>query len=158
VASEGLSPQDLRREAKRRPNGRLNSYGASFPRRLDGNPETIAVTRKWIEAGGAYQLPCMKAAGRVLKGEQVVLCPKCRDANLRYYFHAFDKSRGEGTIWVWCPSCHLTCRLRRVSPMGPRQQDPFAVLDLDQFANLELTPGEPLLDRLDRLWDEGILR
>lgn len=115
------------------------------------------MTKKWIEAGGEYQLPCMNAAGRVLKGEQVQ-CPKCHAANLRYYFHAFDKSRGRGTIWVWCPNCHLTCHLPRVSPMGLRQDDPFAALDLDQFAELELNPRETLLDRLNRMWDEGALR
>jgi hypothetical protein len=115
------------------------------------------VTGKWIEAGGEYQLPCMKAAGRVLKGEQVI-CPKCHDANLRYYFHVFNKSRGEGTVWVWCPKCHITCHLPRVSLLGLEQQDPFADLDLEQFAKLEADPAQPLLDRLDRLWDEGKLR
>jgi hypothetical protein len=113
--------------------------------------------RRWVEAGGEWQVPFMIAAGRVLKGEQV-RCPKCGAATLRHYFHAFDKRESRGTLWVWCPACHTSCHLPRVVPTGPPQADPFADLDLEEFAALELAPDEGILDRVDRMWEEGTLR
>ncbi|HEY8202658.1 MAG TPA: hypothetical protein VII47_15060 [Actinomycetota bacterium] len=112
--------------------------------------------RRWVEAGGEIQIPCMVAAGKVLRGEQV-MCPRCGAATLRYYFHAFDPREGRGTLWVWCPACGTTCHLPRVVPNGLTSTDPFADLDLEAFAELELSPDEGLLDRLDRMWDEGVL-
>jgi hypothetical protein len=112
--------------------------------------------RKWVEAGGDLQVPCMVAAGKVLRGEEV-RCPSCDRAVLRSYFHAFDRNEGRGTLWVWCPSCGLHCHLPRVVPAGLSRTDPFADLDLEAFAELEVDPGLPFLDRLDGLWDEGSL-
>src|SRR5262245_5640521 len=99
----------------------------------------------------------MIAAGRVLKGEPAE-CPRWKAATLRYYFHMIDRSRGTGTIWVWCPNCNMTCHLPRVSPAALRQEDPFAELGLDEFAALETDPREGLLDMLDRMWNQGTLR
>ena len=112
--------------------------------------------RRWIEAGGDLQVPCMIAAGKVLRGEEI-RCPNCGGATLRSYFHAFDRTEGRGTLWVWCPACGLHCHLPRVVPTWPARTDPFAGLDLEAFARLEMASDPPFLDRLDRLWDEGTL-
>jgi len=45
----------------------------------------------------------------------------------------------------------------RTSPSNVTQADPFSGLDLDQFAELEMDLREALLDRLNRLWNDGIL-
>ena len=113
--------------------------------------------KKWIEAGGPYQFPFMGAAGRSLRGEGPIECPKCRQAVVRAYFHVFDPSAGTGTIWVWCPSCRTKCHLYRVTPDAPMGTDPFAHLSLDEFEALELDRDEPFFDRLERLWNEGKL-
>jgi hypothetical protein len=42
-------------------------------------------------------------------------------------------------------------------PTGLPQTDPFAGLDLEEFAALELAPDEGILDRVDRMWEEGAL-
>ena len=111
---------------------------------------------KWIEAGGDYQIPFMLAAQKVLKGEPV-RCPKCDGASLRFYSHIFDQQRKRGTIWVWCPSCFTKCHLPRVSLPNTVLADPFADLNLDQFAELEIDSKEPFSDRLNRMWKEGKL-
>jgi len=116
----------------------------------------MATQLKWVEASDEYQIPFMLAARKVFQGAPV-LCPRCNDATLRYYFHVFNQSRRQGTVWAWCPKCHTHCHLPRVSPQNVKQIDPFADLTLDQFAELELDPREPLLSRLNRLWEEGKL-
>ncbi len=114
------------------------------------------MANKWIEAGGEYQIPFMIAAQKVFKGEPVQ-CPKCSGASLRYYFHILDQQHGRGAIWAWCPNCFTKCHLPRVSPKNIMQIDPFASHTLDQFAELEIDPKEPFLDRLNRIWEEGKL-
>lgn len=94
----------------------------------------------------------------MLKGETRLPCPRCGKADLRFYFHAFQRDRGTGTFWVWCPACGTTSHLPRVKPAGDMPKDPFQDLGLEDFARLELDPDEPLLDRLDRLWDQGDLK
>lgn len=112
---------------------------------------------RWIEAGGPHQFAFMGAASRTLCGEQDIDCPKCGAAKLRSYFHVFNPAKRTGTIWVWCPSCHTTGHLPRVTPTVDLGPDPFAGLSLGQFAELESNPNEPLLDRLDRLVDDGTI-
>jgi len=112
---------------------------------------------KWTEAGGEHQVPFMLAARRVFE-EESILCPKCGAAALRYYFHAFDSRKERGTLWVWCPHCFTRCQLSRVSPANVRQNDPFAALTLDAFAELETDSQERFSDRLNRLWEEGALK
>ncbi|NJO18089.1 MAG: hypothetical protein HC877_20870 [Thioploca sp.] len=111
---------------------------------------------RWMEASDENQIPFMLAAKQVFQGKPVP-CPKCNEATLRYYFHIFDRQRGRGTIWAWCPNCFTQCHLPRVSPQNVFQVDPFDHLTLDQFAELELDPKEPLVNRLNRLWEEGRL-
>lgn len=113
--------------------------------------------KKWTEAGGPYQFAFMGAASRSLRGEGSIKCPKCRQTMLRTYFHMFNLPAGTGTVWVWCPACRTTCHLSRVTPHSDMGKDPFAHLSLAQFAALEQNHDEPFLDRLDRLWKEGML-
>lgn len=109
---------------------------------------------KWMEASGENQIPFMLAARQVFQGKPV-LCPKCNVATLRYYFHIFNQQRGQGTVWAWCPECFIQCHLPRVSPQNVTQVDPFVSLTLDQFAELELDSENPLINRLNQLWEEG---
>jgi hypothetical protein len=127
--------------------------------RLKAQEDDAMTTPKppWTEAGGAHQLPFMAAASRTMRGDRDLACPRCAAATLRSYFHEFNRDRRTGTFWVWCPGCRTTAHLPRVTPPGPPPPDPFAELSLDDFAALELDPAESLLDRLDRLWDEGRL-
>ena len=111
--------------------------------------------KKWIEAGGAHQFPFMGAASRMLKGERAIACPQCGAAALRGYVHLFQPATRTGTIWVWCSTCRTTIHLPRVTPQVDLGPDPFAALTLDELDALER--AEPLLDRLDRLWDQGAL-
>ncbi|TMQ08803.1 MAG: hypothetical protein E6J90_10315 [Deltaproteobacteria bacterium] len=112
---------------------------------------------RWIEAGGPYQFPFMGAASRTLRGERDIDCPKCGAARLRAYFHVFNPTKRTGTIWVWCRACRTTSHLPRVTLAADLGPDPFAQLTLEQFAALESDPAEPLLDRLDRLVDDGTI-
>jgi len=117
----------------------------------------VAETRsKWVEAGGEFQIPFMLAARRVLQGEPI-RCPKCGKANLRFYFHAMKPALGQGTLWVWCPACQTKTHLPRITPKNVPQTDPFGHLSLEEFAELELDKRESFQDRLNRLWDEGVL-
>ncbi len=109
---------------------------------------------QWMEASDEYQVPFMLAARQVFQGTPI-LCPKCNKSTLRYYFHIFNQQRFQGTLWVWCPSCFTQCHLPRVSPQNVTQVDPFADLTLDQFAELELDPKNPLINRLNQFWEEG---
>jgi hypothetical protein len=111
------------------------------------------MTKKWTDAGGDHQMRFMGAASKTLDGVTSIVCPKCKEADLRSYFHAF-KPDGKGTVWVWCPRCRTTAHLPRVTRDKYKGSDPFAALTRDQFEELERSK-EPLLDRLDRLWDEG---
>jgi hypothetical protein len=111
---------------------------------------------RWTEAGGALQVPFMLAAGRLLKGEQPA-CPKCGAAQLRHYFHAFDRGSGRGSFWVWCGTCGSHTHLPRVASPHPPQPDPYAALDIDAFAGLEMQASPSFLDRLDGLWQDGAL-
>lgn len=110
---------------------------------------------RWTQAGGPYQFPFMGAGSRTLAGEHEIACPRCAEATLRGYFHAFKPETGRGTLWVWCPRCRTTTHLPRVTPKAEVGPDPFADLSLEQFDALERS--EPLLDRLDRLWEQGAL-
>lgn len=114
------------------------------------------MNRRWIEAGGEHQTAFFNATSRILDGASGIPCPKCGQAELRFYFHIMNPSKGTGTVWVWCPACRTTTHLPRVTPRAKMPLDPFASLDLEAFARLE-TGGEPLLDQLDRLWTEGTL-
>jgi hypothetical protein len=107
---------------------------------------------RWVQAGGEHQVPFLAAAARAAKG-QVELCPKCGRSKLRYYFHEFAPDRHRGSLWVWCPSCATYATASRVSPTALMPMDPFAALPSKEFAQLELDTGEPLLDRLDKLWE-----
>jgi len=100
----------------------------------------------------------MGAASRTLRGERDLDCPKCGAAKLRSYFHMFNATKRTGTIWVWCPACHTTGHLPRVTPAVDLGTDPFARLSLEQFAALESDPDEPLLDQLDRLVGDGTIK
>ena len=115
------------------------------------------MTVKWIAAGGAYQVPFMIAAGHALKGTNSP-CPKCAAPSLRYYFHVFNIAEERGSIWVWCNTCRTHSHLPRVRAEGIHQSDPFAELDLEEFAELELDPNLGFLDRLNGLWDKGELK
>ncbi|HEX3757201.1 MAG TPA: hypothetical protein VHW23_00785 [Kofleriaceae bacterium] len=112
---------------------------------------------RWTEAGGPHQFAFMGAASRTLRGERDIDCPKCGAAKLRAYFHVFNVAKRTGTIWVWCPACHTTGHLPRVTPTVEVGSDPFAQLSLEQFAALEADPKEQLLDRLDRLVSNGTI-
>jgi hypothetical protein len=112
---------------------------------------------QWVEAGGSYQFPFMGAGSRIINGDYIIDCPKCGQARLRFYFHIFKPEQGTGTIWVWCPNCRTTCHLPRVKPHVPGFPDPFKDLGLEEFAGVEMNETEPFLDRLDRLWSEGVL-
>jgi hypothetical protein len=105
---------------------------------------------RWIDAGGPYQVPFMIAAGQALKGMGPA-CPKCAAPHLQHYFHVFDRRTQAGTVWVWCRTCHTHTHLPRVHAKAPQPVDPFAGLDLDVFAALELDGAVPFLDRIDRL-------
>lgn len=123
-----------------------------------GKKYALPLKHKWIEAGGSYQFPFMGAISRLLKGEYTILCPKCRQATLRGYFHVFDKIRQTGTMWIWCPHCRTTSHLPRIKPHKDLFDDPFSSLDLKEFAMMELNDQESLLDQLDRLWEKGELQ
>lgn len=110
---------------------------------------------RWTEAGGPHQFPFMGAASRTLAGERAIACPRCAEGTLRGYLHAFKPETRSGTLWVWCPRCRTTTHLPRVTPKVEVGPDPFADLSREQFEALER--GEPLLDRLERLWDRGAL-
>jgi hypothetical protein len=97
------------------------------------------------------------AGSRALTGELDAPCPRDDGGRLRFYFHAFDRAQGEGTLWVWCPVCGLTVHLPRVRPAGSELRDPFGDLSLEEFAELELDEERPLLDRLDALWETGAI-
>lgn len=110
-----------------------------------------------MEAGGDYQLPYLNAAGRCLRGERNVVCPKCGQGRLRSYFHMMNRDKGTGTLWVWCNLCKTKTHLPRVRfPHGACE--PFAHLSLVDFAALELDAKLPWMDRLDQLWEDGKLR
>ena len=47
----------------------------------------------------------------------------------------------------------MTTHLPRVEPEGWRYPDPFR--DIDDFGKLEGRNDDPLVGRLDKLWDEG---
>ena len=111
---------------------------------------------KWVEAGGEFQVPFMLAARRVLQGKPI-RCPKCGHADLRFYFHAMKPALGQGTLWVWCPACRTKCHLPRVTPGEVPQVDPFGGLSLEEFAEIEVRGPGSFQDRLNRLWNEGVL-
>jgi hypothetical protein len=111
---------------------------------------------KWTEASDEHQIPFMLAARKVFNGEPV-RCPKCDFVAIRYYFHIMNQQQRRGTIWAWCPKCFIKCHLPRVSPRNVAQVDPFANLTLQQFAELEVDPTEPFMERMNRLWEEGKL-
>ena len=115
------------------------------------------MAKRWVEAGGAFQVPFMAVGSKVLEGKPPDPCPQCAHVPLRYYFHEFNRSRRQGTLWVWCSNCRTSCHLPRVTPRGTMPKDPFVGLGLEDFARLETESGEPLLGRLDRMWDEGVL-
>lgn len=83
------------------------------------------------------------------------MCPKC-GGKLRCYFHAFQLEKQQGTIWLWCGACLTFTHLPRIQAVRT-PVDPFAGLSLDQFAELETSSDEPFLDRLERMWIEGVL-
>jgi hypothetical protein len=112
---------------------------------------------RWIEAGGPQQFALLGAARRVLRGEQDIDCPGCGMAKLRAYFHVFNVVTRTGEIWVWCPACHTTGHLPRVTPTADVGSDPFANPSLEQFAALESDPSESFLDRLDRFVGNGTI-
>ncbi len=114
------------------------------------------MNKEWIEAGGEYQIPYMAAASRILNGEYRITCGKCGQAPLRFYFHVFNEAKGTGTLWVWCPSCRTLTHLPRVKPTAVFA-DPFKEVSLEDFARMEQDPTELLIEKLDRLWDEGII-
>jgi hypothetical protein len=99
----------------------------------------------------------MGAASRALAGEYDAPCPRGDGGRLRFYFHRFNAEAGTGTMWAWCPTCGTTTHLPRVQPTELSLRDPFAGLSLQEFAAIELDPDDGLLDRLDRLWDEGAI-
>lgn len=113
--------------------------------------------KEWIEAGGPYQFPFMGAASRIINGDYMIDCPKCGQARLRFYFHVFNQEQNTGTIWVWCPNCRTTYHLPRVKPKIRGFPDPYKDLGLEEFSRLETDETESFLDKLDRLWDEGVL-
>lgn len=111
----------------------------------------------WTEAGGQYQFPFMGAASQFLRGAYTITCPKCAQDTLRFYFHIFNKDDGTGTIWVWCSTCKMTSHLPRVRAKIDDLRDPFKEFKPGEFIQLELDATEPLLDKLDRLWSEGVI-
>ena len=108
----------------------------------------------WRDAYGDLRLPFFGAAGKILDGDFHVNCPNCGKHTLRFYYHKFDAKKNSGTLWAWCPNCHMTVHLPRVTPQGWDFPDPFADLDLDAFAEIEES-DEPFMKRLDRLWVQG---
>jgi hypothetical protein len=110
----------------------------------------------WIAAGGDNRVPFLAAASRVLDEGFLSRCPACGKKVLRAYFHIFNDRQGTGTLWVWCACCHVTIHLPRVELKKDILRDPFAHLGMEDFAALELAE-EGLLDRLDQLWDDGLI-
>ena len=108
---------------------------------------------EWRDSYGELKLPFMGAAGKILDGNFHVDCPNCHKSTLRFYYHEFNKQKGSGTLWAWCPNCRVTTHLPRVEPEGWRFPDPFR--DIDDFGKLEIRNDAPLVGRLDKLWDEG---
>lgn len=109
----------------------------------------------WTAAGGEHQVPFMAAASRATRGE-LGRCPKCRAGSLRCYFHEFRRERRQGSLWLWCGACRtFTCLSRVQAHSVP--VDPFAGLTTHEFAELERSEAEPFLDRLERLWVDGVL-
>ena len=108
---------------------------------------------EWRESFGDLKLPFMGAAGKILDGNFHVDCPNCHKSTLRFYYHEFNKQKGTGTLWAWCPNCRVTTHLPRVESGGWRYPDPFRAID--DFGKLEGRNADPLVGRLDKLWDEG---
>ncbi|MBY0320039.1 MAG: hypothetical protein K2X72_15050 [Reyranella sp.] len=108
---------------------------------------------EWRESFGELKLPFMGAAGKILDGNFHVDCPNCHKSTLRFYYHEFNKQKGTGTLWAWCPSCRVMTHLPRVEPAGRHFPDPFR--DIDDFGKLEGRNDDPLVARLDKLWDDG---
>jgi hypothetical protein len=111
--------------------------------------ETMSSRVRWLEAGGEHQVPFLVAAGAIQKTGKHQPCPACK-ALLRFYHHVFQPTRGTGTLWVWCRSCHRTTHLPRVT-WEHAKADPFEHLSLDEFAQLEMKSN--FLDRIDALQD-----
>ena len=112
------------------------------------------MTRKWIHAGGEYQLPFLGAANRALHGDPGP-CPRCK-TELHVYFHAFYPDTGTGSIWLWCGTCGSFVTLPRVKPTL-RFPDPFVSVPRGEFGSLEAGTEEVFHDRLERLWQAGEL-
>jgi hypothetical protein len=111
---------------------------------------------RWVEAGGTFQILFMVAAGQALKGGEVA-CPKCAAPHLRHYFHVLDRRADTGSVWIWCDNCRTHSHLPRVRASSSRQRDPFAGVDDEAFAALEMDRALPFLDRLNGLWNDGRL-
>jgi len=113
------------------------------------------MAKRWTEAGGEYQLLFMSAASRLIKVDENIECPKCKQSTIRFYFHVFNKNKGTGTIWIWCPNCRTTLHLPRVKPEGLIFPDPFSNLSIEEFAEIEQDTRISFMDRLDKLWNIG---
>lgn len=107
-----------------------------------------------MEPVGPQQLAFFGAASKALKGQRPN-CPNC-SAQLRSYFHAFDPSKPQGTIWVWCGACFRHCHLPRVTPLITCR-DPFSETSREAFSQLERSTNPFFLDRLESLWSRGEL-
>jgi hypothetical protein len=113
------------------------------------------MTRPWTHAYGEFQLPFLAAAGRALRG-QLGACPKCH-APLRAYFHVFQVNEAKGTMWLWCGNCYMHAHLPRVQ-LQCTLLDPFGGLSRTEFAQLESATDQDFMDRLEALWDRGLLK
>lgn len=102
---------------------------------------------RWIEPGGPQPFAFIGAASRTLRGEPAIDCPACGAAKLRAYVHVFNVAKRTGETWVWCPACHTTAHVPRVTPAADGGPDPFAALEPDL--------DESFLDRLDRFVGDG---
>jgi hypothetical protein len=100
---------------------------------------------KLIHAGGEYQLPFMTAASRALRADPPP-CPRC-NAELRAYFHIIKPQLAQGSIWVWCGTCHTYTILPRVR-VTRSLPDPLADLPDDEFIALETSRDERFFDRI----------
>jgi len=107
---------------------------------------------KWTKAYGAYQIEMMSAAVSIKKQNGVVMCPVCRQNQLRFYYHEFAvEPRRTGTIWVWCNKCMIWDHISRIElPQNYHYADPFAEFGLKEFDRLERSNW---LDRLEKMWE-----
>lgn len=78
-------------------------------------------------------------------------CPSCRANRLRYYAHHFGADRS--AFWVWCSSCGEWAVASNMR-LDISFTDPFADVRHTEFEQMERSNW---LDRLDSLWESGML-